>query len=266
MASLGTLTAGIAHEIKNPLNFIVNFSALSKDLAGELAEELVGVNEAIDEETRGIIEEIVGDLRSNAEKINHHGKRADSIVRNMLEHSRGQTGEFRDTDLNALLEEYVNLAYHGLRANDKSFNITIERDYDETLERLNVVPQDLSRVFLNLVNNACYAAHERSGKGEPGYMPTLTVSTRRTPEGAEIRVRDNGTGIPKEICDKVFQPFFTTKPTGSGTGLGLSISYDIVTQQHGGQMTVESEEGVFTEFRVLIPARARPAQSDEVDT
>jgi signal transduction histidine kinase len=264
MASLGTLTAGIAHEIKNPLNFIVNFSALSKDLAGELEQELDGVKEALDEETRGIVEEIVGDLRSNAEKINHHGKRADSIVRNMLEHSRGQGGEFRDTDLNALLDEYVNLAYHGLRANDPSFNITIERHYDATLERLNVVPQDLSRVFLNLVNNACYAAHERSRKGEAGYMPTLTVSTRRTPEGAEIRVRDNGTGIPKEICDKIFQPFFTTKPTGSGTGLGLSISYDIVTRQHGGQLTVESEEGAYTEFRVAIPVRPRQAQGEEV--
>jgi signal transduction histidine kinase len=265
MASLGTLTAGIAHEIKNPLNFIVNFSSLSQDLAGELNQELEGVKETLDEETRGIIEEIVGDLRSNAEKILNHGKRADSIVRNMLEHSRGQSGEFRDTDVNALLDEYVNLAYHGLRAGDQSFNITIERDYDETLGRINVVPQDLSRVFLNLVNNACYAAHERSRKEEPGYAPTLTVSTRRTPEGAEIRVRDNGTGIPREICDKIFQPFFTTKPTGSGTGLGLSISYDIVTQQHGGQMTVESEEGVFTEFRVVIPARARQPQTEEVE-
>lgn len=265
MASLGTLTAGIAHEIKNPLNFIVNFSSLSQDLAGELEQELDGMKESLDAETRGIIEEIIGDLRGNAEKIHQHGTRADSIVRNMLEHSRGQSGEFRATDVNALLEEYVNLAYHGLRARDQGFNITIERHYDDTLTPLNAVPQDLSRVFLNLVNNACYAAHERAQQGEPGYTPTLTVRTRRIPEGAEIRIRDNGTGIPRAICDKIFQPFFTTKPTGSGTGLGLSISYDIVTQEHGGQMTVESEEGVFTEFRVVIPERVRQTPRREVE-
>jgi signal transduction histidine kinase len=254
MASLGMLTAGIAHEIKNPLNFIVNFSELSRDLAGELQEELGNVGERVDAETRGVLDEIVTDLKSNSEKIHQHGRRADSIVRNMLEHSRSESGEFRATDLNALLEEYVNLAYHGMRANDNTFNLTIERDYETSLAPINVVPQDLSRVFLNIINNGCYAVHERSKRGEPGFVPTLYVATRRLGDHVEIRIRDNGTGIPGDLRDKVFEPFFTTKPTGSGTGLGLSISYDIVVKVHHGRFQVDSEEGRFTEFRIELPA------------
>lgn len=264
MASLGALTAGIAHEIKNPLNFIVNFSELSSELTGELFEELAGLGDTIDAQTRGLIEEILADLKSNAEKINGHGKRADSIVRNMLEHSRGKSGEMRPTDINALLEEYLNLAYHGMRARDSSFNIKIERDYDPTLGEINVVPQDLSRVFLNLVNNGCYAVHERQQRGEDdAYAPTLGVSTRRSDGRVQIRIRDNGTGIPAKIREQVFQPFFTTKPTGSGTGLGLSMSYDIITQEHGGRIEVDSEEGVFTEFLIDLPIRRTQAGMEE---
>lgn len=264
MASLGALTAGIAHEIKNPLNFIVNFSELSSELAGELFEEFAGLGDTIDAETRGLIEEILADLKSNAEKINGHGKRADSIVRNMLEHSRGKSGELRPTDINALLEEYLNLAYHGMRARDSSFNITIERDYDPTVGEINVVPQDLSRVFLNLVNNGCYAVHERQQRGgDDAYAPTLGVSTRRGDGRVQIRIRDNGTGIPAKIREQVFQPFFTTKPTGSGTGLGLSMSYDIITQEHGGRIEIDSEEGVFTEFLIDLPIRQTQAGMEE---
>ncbi len=255
MASLGALTAGIAHEIKNPLNFIVNFSELSRELTAELTEELDALGTAIDADTRGLVAELLADLTSNAEKINSHGKRADSIVRNMLEHSRGKSGERRPTDINALLDEYVNLAYHGMRASDTGFNVTIERDYDPAVGTLDVVPQDLSRVFLNLVNNACYAVHERQQRGEAGYSPILSVSTRRHNDHVEIRIRDNGSGIPTAIREQVFQPFFTTKPAGSGTGLGLSMSYDIVTQEHGGRIAVASEAGAFTEFAIVLPMR-----------
>jgi len=247
MASLGELTAGIAHEIKNPLNFVNNFSEISGELLDEIDEELENNNK---EEILAILK----DLKQNLKKINEHGKRADSIVKGMLLHSRGTAGEKTLTDINDLLEQYVNLAYHGMRATNKEFNITIEKDYDKTLEKINVVPQDLSRVFLNIINNGCYAAFERKKKsGDNEFFPTLKVSTKNLKDKVEIRIGDNGNGIPKDILDKIFQPFFTTKPTGEGTGLGLSLSYDIVTKIHGGELKVESEEGKHTEFIIVIP-------------
>ncbi|MFZ0455738.1 MAG: ATP-binding protein, partial [Ignavibacteriaceae bacterium] len=237
MASLGELTAGIAHEIKNPLNFINNFSDISNELLDDL---MTDINNGNKEE----IQEIVENLKQNLEKINNHGKRADSIVKGMLLHSRGTSGEKTPTDINDLLEQYVNLAYHGMRAQNKDFNITIERDYDKSLEKINVVPQDISRVFLNIVNNACYAAFDKKKKNnDDNFTPIFKVSTKYINDKVEIRIADNGNGIPADILDKIFQPFFTTKPTGEGTGLGLSLSYDIVTKVHGGEMKVETKEG-----------------------
>jgi signal transduction histidine kinase len=258
MASLGELTAGIAHEIKNPLNFVNNFSEVSGELLDEMKTELKNKNE---EEVAALIE----DLKQNLEKINHHGKRADSIVKGMLLHSRGTAGEKASTDINDLLEQYVNLAYHGMRAQNKDFNITIERDYDKTLEKINVVPQDLSRVFLNIINNGCYACTERSRSaandkkktGGDGFSPTIKVSTKKLKDKVEIRIADNGNGVPDKIKDKIFQPFFTTKPTGEGTGLGLSLSYDIVTKVHGGELKVETKEGEGTEFIIQIPVKTQ---------
>ena len=250
MASLGELTAGIAHEIKNPLNFINNFSEVSNELLDEMKTELQ--NNKKDEAL-----EIADDLKQNLEKINHHGKRADSIVKGMLLHSRGTSGEKTLTDINDLLDQYVNLAYHGMRATNKEFNITIEKDYDETLEKINVVPQDISRVFLNIINNACYAAYDKRKKDGDGFSPVLKVSTKNLRDKVEIRIGDNGNGIPKDILDKIFQPFFTTKPTGEGTGLGLSLSYDIVTKQHGGELKVETKEGEGTEFIIQIPVKTQ---------
>src|SRR3989339_1785270 len=240
MASLGELTAGIAHEIKNPLNFVNNFSEISGELLDEMKTELENKN---NEE----VIELIENLKQNLEKINQHGKRADSIVKGMLLHSRGSSGEKTLTDINDLLDQYVNLAYHGLRAQDKEFNITIEKDYDKTLEKINVIPQDLSRVFLNIIHNACYAANEKKISGSD-FNPVLKVSTKNLNGKVEIRIGDNGNGIPANILDKIFQPFFTTKPTGEGTGLGLSLSYDIVVKQHSGEIKFESEEGTYTEF------------------
>jgi signal transduction histidine kinase len=198
--------------------------------------------------------DIVKDLKQNLEKINNHGKRADSIVKGMLLHSRGTAGEKTLTDINDLLEQYVNLAYHGMRATNKEFNITIEKDYDESLEKINVIPQDISRVFLNIINNACYAAYDRKKKSsDNNFSPTLRVSTKKLKDKVEVRIGDNGNGIPKDIIDKIFQPFFTTKPTGEGTGLGLSLSYDIVTKVHGGELKVETQEGNGTTFIIQIP-------------
>ena len=193
-------------------------------------------------------------LTGNLQKIIEHGKRADNIVKSMLEHSRGVTGERREVDLNALVDEALNLAYHGARAQDQSFNITLEREFDGELREMQLAPQEMTRVFLNLFGNGFYAATKRAQEnGDASFRPTLTVATRDFGEAVEVRVRDNGTGIPPEIRDKLFQPFFTTKPTGEGTGLGLSISYDIVTQQHGGTITIDSEPGVFTEFTIRLP-------------
>jgi signal transduction histidine kinase len=259
MASLGQLTAGIAHEIKNPLNFVNNFASLSVDLLGELKEVAEPAIAALGEDKREELDEVVGLLTGNLEKIAEHGRRADNIVKSMLEHSRGVSGERRAVDLNAVVEEALNLAYHGARAQDPSFNITLERDFDHTLRPIELVPQDITRVFLNLVGNGFYAANKRAhaASGLNGdvaaFRPVLHVATRDAGDAVEVKIRDNGTGIPPAIRDKLFQPFFTTKPTGEGTGLGLSISYDIVTQQHGGTITVDSEEGAFTEFTIRLP-------------
>jgi len=235
MASLGELTAGIAHEIQNPLNFVNNFSEVSTELVSEL-------NTEIEKGNTKDAKEIATDLKQNLEKINHHGKRAAEIVKGMLQHSRTSSGEKELTDINALADEYLRLAYHGLRAKDKSFNAKFETILDPTLPKINVVPQDLGRVILNLINNAFYAVNERLRQAQPdsGYEPTVTVSTKRSGDKIEILVKDNGNGIPKSIKEKIFQPFFTTKPTGQGTGLGLSLSYDIV-KAHGGELKVETK-------------------------
>jgi signal transduction histidine kinase len=256
MASLGQLTAGIAHEIKNPLNFVNNFAGLSVELLDEL--KTAPPIAAIDKDARAEIDDTIEMLTGNLEKIAEHGKRADGIVRSMLEHSRGVTGERRYVDLNNLVDEALNLAYHGARAQDQDFNIDLVRHLDTTLPALELAPQEMTRVFLNLIANGFYAAHNRAREGDkPDYRPTLTVSTRDLGNEVEVRVRDNGFGISPDIKDKLFQPFFTTKPTGEGTGLGLSISYDIVTQQHGGSIEVESEVGQFTEFTIRLPRQGQ---------
>jgi PAS domain S-box-containing protein len=257
MAALGQLTAGIAHEIKNPLNFVNNFAELSGELLQELRETTAPVTAALDDDTRAEVDEIVDMLRGNLSKIAEHGKRADGIVKSMLEHSRGVSGERRAADLNGLIDEALNLAYHGARAQDASFNITLEREFDQGLAPIDLAPQEMTRVFLNLFGNGFYAATKRQrDDAEPGFRPTLSVTTRDLGEMVEVRVRDNGTGIAPEIRDKLFQPFVTTKPTGEGTGLGLSIAYDIVTQQHGGTIAVDSVPGEFTEFTMRLPRRA----------
>jgi signal transduction histidine kinase len=260
MASLGQLSAGIAHEIKNPLNFVNNFAGLSVELLGELKAAAQPALAVMSEDARAEFGETIDMITSNLGKIAEHGRRADGIVKSMLSHSRGGTGDWQQSDINALIEEALNLAYHGARAQDKEFNVTLERDFAPEAKPIEVVPQDVTRVFLNLFGNGFYAANKRrlAGAGA-GYRPTLTVSTRDLGEAVEVRVRDNGIGISPELRDKLFQPFFTTKPTGEGTGLGLSISYDIVTQQHGGSIEVESEPGSFTEFTVRLPRRRRAA-------
>ena len=235
MASLGELTAGIAHEIQNPLNFVNNFSEVNKELVDELDEE---ANKGNLEEVKSIAK----DIKDNEEKINHHGKRAEAIVKNMLQHSRTSSGLKEPTDINALADEYLRLSYHGLRAKDKSFNAKFETDFDSSLEKINVVSQDIGRVILNLINNAFYACAERSRSAvSEKYEPTVIVSTKKLDNKIEVKVKDNGGGIPQKILDKIFQPFFTTKPTGQGTGLGLSLSYDIV-KAHGGELKVETKE------------------------
>jgi two-component system, NtrC family, sensor kinase len=254
MAALGQLTAGIAHEIKNPLNFVNNFAGLSVELLEELKETTAPALTSLDDDKRAEIDETVEMLTGNLEKIAEHGRRADNIVKSMLEHSRGVSGERREVDLNGLIEEALNLAYHGARAQDQSFNITMDRDFDRHLPPIELAPQEMTRVFLNLFGNGFYAAGKRVREGGDGaFRPTLSVATRNLGDAVEVRVRDNGTGIPPDIRDKLFQPFFTTKPTGEGTGLGLSISYDIVTQQHGGTIEVDSEVGEFTEFTIRLP-------------
>ena len=254
MASLGQLTAGIAHEIKNPLNFVNNFAGLSVELLDELKEAAAPALATFDGDKLAEVDEIVAMLTGNLEKIAEHGRRADGIVKSMLEHSRGESGERRPVDLNALVEEALNLAYHGARAQDQSFNIALERDFAAAVAPIELVPQDVTRVLLNLIGNGFYAAIKRlKDSAEPGFRPTLKVATCDLGEAVEIRVHDNGAGIMPEIRDKLFQPFFTTKPTGEGTGLGLSISYDIVTQQHGGTIAVDSRVGEFTEFAIHLP-------------
>lgn len=252
MASLGELTAGIAHEIQNPLNFVNNFSEVSAELVDEMNEELQNGNT---EDAK----QIAQDLKQNLEKINHHGKRADAIVKGMLQHSRSSSGVKEPTDINALADEYLRLAYHGLRAKDKSFNATMKTDFDESLGKINVVPQDIGRVILNLITNAFYAVNEKKklsgGENQVAYEPTVLVSTKRNGTRVLISVGDNGKGIPQQIIDKIFQPFFTTKPSGEGTGLGLSMSYDIITKTHGGELKVETRTAGETGsmFTIIIP-------------
>jgi len=245
MASLGELTAGIAHEIQNPLNFVNNFSEVNKELLAEMNIEMEKGN--YDE-----VKEIAKDVSENEEKINHHGKRADAIVKGMLQHSRSSSGVKEPTDINALADEYLRLSYHGLRAKDKSFNATMKTDFDESIGNINIIPQDIGRVILNLITNAFYAVDERKKLGiTEGYEPTVVVSTKKSGDKISIVVKDNGNGIPQKVLDKIFQPFFTTKPTGQGTGLGLSMSYDIV-KAHGGEIKVETIEGEGSEFIIQL--------------
>jgi two-component system, NtrC family, sensor kinase len=254
MASLGQLTAGIAHEIKNPLNFVNNFAILSVELLSELKTTIAKALTSLNDDQRAEAEEVLRMLTGNLEKITEHGRRADGIVKSMLEHSRGASGERRMVDVNTLADEALSLAYHGARAQNQSFNITLERDFGERLAPIEMNPQDMTRVLLNLISNGFYAASKRARSEEaPNFEPVLKITTRDVGDATEIRVRDNGTGIPAQDMDKLFQPFFTTKPTGEGTGLGLSLSYDIVVKQHGGTITVDSEAGNWTEFAIRLP-------------
>jgi two-component system, NtrC family, sensor kinase len=245
MASLGELTAGIAHEIQNPLNFVNNFSEVSGELVDEMNTEL----------DKGDITEakaIAADVKQNLEKINHHGRRAADIVKGMLQHSRTSSGQKEPTDINALCDEYLRLAYHGLRAKDKSFNAKFETSFDESIGKLNIIPQDIGRVFLNLINNAFYAADEKRKQLANEYQPVVSITTKKQERTVIISVVDNGNGIPETIQEKIFQPFFTTKPAGSGTGLGLSLSYDII-KAHGGELKVQSKEGQGSTFIIQLP-------------
>jgi signal transduction histidine kinase len=251
LASLGQLTAGIAHEIKNPLNFVNNFSALSSELIDELNDVLRPA--ALDDKTREEIDELTLMLKGNLEKVVQHGKRADSIVKNMLLHSREGSGEHRPADINAIIEESLNLAYHGARAEKSGFNITLERELDPAAGMIDLYPQEITRVFLNLISNGFYAATKRKETGEEGFEPTLSATTKSLGSKVVIRIRDNGTGIPLDVKEKMFNPFFTTKPAGEGTGLGLSMSHDIVVKQHGGTIDVDTKPGVFTEFIITLP-------------
>ncbi len=253
LASLGSLTAGIAHEIKNPLNFVNNFSELSVELADELKEELDSQKEALDAEVFVDISEIVDTLKDNLSKIDRHGKRADKIVANMLMHSRNGEVAWESVDINALVAEAINLAYHGMRAKNSAFNLEFDNDYDEKVGAIYVCPQDLNRVFLNIANNACYAIYQRQLVEDEYFTPLLKVRTRDRDETVEIHIRDNGIGMPSDIQAKIFDQFFTTKPAGEGTGLGLSLSYGIIVEQHKGTMTVESEAGIYTDFIVTLP-------------
>jgi two-component system NtrC family sensor kinase len=250
MASLGELTAGIAHEIQNPLNFVNNFSEVNTELVDEARQEM-------DKGNISEVKTILNDIKENEQKINHHGKRADALVKGMLQHSRSSSGLKEPTDINALADEYLRLTYHGLKAKDNSFNATIKTDFDKSIGKIDIIPQDIGRVVLNVINNAFYAVDEKKKQQPTGYEPTLSVSTKKINGKSdsyriEIRVSDNGNGIPQKVLDKIFQPFFTTKPTGQGTGLGLSLSYDIV-KGHGGELTVETKEGEGSEFIIQLP-------------
>jgi two-component system NtrC family sensor kinase len=252
MASLGELTAGIAHEIQNPLNFVNNFSEINAELIEELKGERSNVK---GERNEGLEEEILNDIKENLQKINHHAKRADAIVKGMLQHSRASTGKKEPTDINALVDEYLRLSYHGLRAKDKDFNANFTTNFDARVGNLEVVQQDIGRVLLNLYNNAFYAVNEKMKQLNGAFEPAVLVSTKRIGDKLEISVKDNGNGIPQKLVDKIFQPFFTTKPTGQGTGLGLSLSYDII-KAHSGEIQVSSEEGMFTEFVITLPQKS----------
>jgi signal transduction histidine kinase len=255
LASLGQLTAGIAHEIKNPLNFVNNFSGVSVELIDELQEAVK--QGSFDEKTLAEVAELTGTLRDNLDKIVQHGKRADSIVKNMLLHSREGSGERRAVDVNALVEESLNLAYHGARAEKQGFNVNLERSFDNQAGEIDAYPQEITRVLLNLIANGFYAATKRQGQESGnGFEPTICAATKSLGDRVEIRIRDNGIGISPEVREKMFNPFFTTKPAGEGTGLGLSISHDIIVKQHSGAIEVDTEPGAFTEFRVILPRTA----------
>jgi two-component system, NtrC family, sensor kinase len=261
LASLGQLTAGIAHEIKNPLNFVNNFAALSAELTDELNDALKPA--VLDETLRAEVDEITGILKDNLGKVVQHGKRADSIVKNMLLHSREGSGEHRPADINALVDESLNLAYHGARAEKPQFNVTLKRDFDPDAGQIEVFPQEITRVLLNLITNGFYAVTKRKAD-HPGaeFEPTLSATTKGRDDHVEIRIRDNGTGIPPEVKEKMFNPFFTTKPAGEGTGLGLSMSHDIIVKQHGGTIDVDTLPGEFTEFTILLPRTSHLSNKD----
>ncbi len=246
MASLGELTAGIAHEIQNPLNFVNNFSEVNTELIEEMRQE-------IDNNNFEEVKAIAKDIKENEEKINHHGKRADAIVKGMLQHSRKSTGQKELTNINELTDEYLRLSYHGLRAKEKSFNATLKTSFDESIEKINIIPQDIGRVLLNIFNNSFYAVAEKKKEAGTNYEPTVCVTTKKINDKVEIRIKDNGNGIPQKVIDKIFQPFFTTKPTGQGTGLGLSMSFDIINKGHNGDMKVDTKDGEFAEFIITLP-------------
>jgi signal transduction histidine kinase len=255
LALLGQLTAGIAHEIKNPLNFVNNFSGISAELIDELRDTLKGV--PLDDKARAEIEDLTGTLKGNFDKVVHHGRRADAIVKNMLQHSRESSGEHRLIDINALVEESLNLAWHGARAETQGFEIKLKQSFDPSAGGADVFPQDIRRALLNLISNGFYAATKRRSETNGGdYDPTLTASTKNLGDRVEIRIHDNGTGITAEVKEKMFEPFFTTKPTGEGTGLGLSISHDIIVKQHAGLIEVDTKPGEFTEIRIVLPRTA----------
>ena len=253
LASLGALTAGIAHEIKNPLNFVNNFAALTVDLAEELKAEMLRLQDRLEEKPWSNIKEILADIQLNTTKIAEHGKRADGIIKSMLEHSRGDAGEMQLTDLNKMLEDFMSLAYHGMRAQDPGFNIKIEKTLAANLGTIKINPQALSRVIINICNNGFYATREKKKNAGANYQPAISLSTADLGDRVEMRLRDNGTGIPTHVREKIFNPFFTTKPTGTGTGLGLSISHDIITHMHKGELNVQTEDGQYTEFIIRLP-------------
>ena len=259
MASLGLLSAGIAHEIQNPLNFVINFSKMSVKLLDDLQEIVEDCADKLSEDDAADLEDISADLKENLTKIQEHGERAISIIRGILLHSRGKAGEFLPTDVGQLTHEYVWLSYHAMRANDKSFSITIQEDIPEGMPKVMVIPQDLSRAILNVMNNACYTVKERAAQEKEGYVPTIAIKLDLQQNGAEgtlrIDITDNGMGMTKEIQDKIFENFFTTKPAGQGTGLGMSITYDIITNNHHGELLLTSEPNVGTTFSFIIPVK-----------
>lgn len=250
MASLGELTAGIAHEIQNPLNFVNNFSEVSNELIEELKAEKAKPE---NERDKALEDELLNDIAQNLQKINHHGKRADSIVKGMLQHSRNSSGQKELTDINNLAEECLRLSFHGMRAKDKSFNSKTESSFDERLPKINIAPQEIGRVLLNLFTNAFYSVSQKRKSAIAGYEPVVSVATEKVGDAVKISIKDNGMGVPQKVLDKIFQPFFTTKPTGEGTGLGLSMSYDIITKGHGGELRVETSEGEYAVFSIILP-------------
>lgn len=255
MASVGLLAAGIAHEIKNPLNFINNFSDMTVELMDELKEELVKPLESVNDETKQVVNSIIEDIVTNCKKINEHGKRAESIIKNMLIQARTSEVEKSLIDINSLLEEYLNLSYHGMRAQNNQLNIKIEKNLDKTIQPIMADQQSIGRVFLNIINNGLYAANEKSKEKNGDFMPTITILTSQDENNVIIKIKDNGNGIPESIRAKIFEPFFTTKPAGQGTGLGLPICYDIVVTEHSGKLEIESTPGEFTEFIITLPKK-----------